>query len=138
MTDLLSPGQPTSSGQCIPQITLGMPYCSRSGGKHWKGQSLRAITNCLKLLRVGPLAQCASYQPYAGCFSVDICSSVTAKPAKPLQWCKGTKAWGAKEDQVGSSRMKHTLEEEKEEKKICTLCNFSVVTDRVNLPSVHM
>lgn len=29
---------------------LGMPYCSRWGGKHWKGQSLRAITNCLKLL----------------------------------------------------------------------------------------
>lgn len=88
----------------------------------------------LKAVRVGSLAQRA-YRPYAGCFSADICSSVSAKPANPLQQCKGTKPWGAKEDQVGSSMMKHTLEEE--EKKVCILCNFTVVIDGVNLPNIH-
>jgi len=31
--------------------------------------------------------------------------------------------------------MKHTLEEEE---KICTLCNFTVVVDGINLPNIHM
>lgn len=67
---------------------------------------------------------------------MDICSSISAKPAMPLQRCKGTKPWGAKEDQFGSSRMKHVLEEE--EKNKCTFCNFTVVIDGVNLSNIHM
>lgn len=91
----------------------------------------------LKAVRVGSLAQHESYRPYAGCFFADICSSASVKPAKPLQRCKGAKSQAANEDQVESSRMKHTLEEE-EKNKICTLCNFTVVTDGINLPNIHM
>lgn len=75
----------------------------------------------LKAVGMSSLTQHESYCPCI-CFSVDIWSSLSAKPAKPLQWSKGTTAWGEKEDQVGSSRMKHMLEEKGE--KICTLCNL--------------
>lgn len=88
----------------------------------------------LKAVRVGSLEQRESFQD-PGCFSVDICSSLSAKPAKALQHYRVTKPWEAKEDQVGSSRMKHTLEEEEE--NLCRLCNFTVVIDGVNLPNTH-
>lgn len=90
-----------------------------------------------QLLKAVGMSSLTQHEPYCPCicFSVDICSSLSAKPAKPLQWSTRATAWGEKEDQVGSSRVKHMLEEEGE--KICMLRNLSSVIDGLNLPYIH-
>lgn len=132
--------------QYLAQDNVFWPMCTTDhvwyallqslGWQTLEGAEPEGNQQLLKAVGVCSLVQHESYWPYAGCFFVDICSSISAKPAMTLQRCKGTKPWGAKGDQFGSSRMKHVLEEE--EKNKCTFCNFAVVIDGVNLSNINM
>lgn len=111
-----------SPGQCVTRVILGVATLLLLLGRQTlEGAEPGGNYQLLKAVGMSSLTHHESYCPCI-CFSADICSSLSAKPAKPLQQSKKTMAWGEKEDQVGSSRMKHMLEEEKE--KICTLCNL--------------
>lgn len=67
-----------------------------------------AVANCLKLLERVHLHNHIGLMQNA---SLQTRSSVSDKPAKALQRCKGTEAQGAKEDQLRSSGTKDILEE---------------------------
>lgn len=70
-TDSNTQPRTTTSGQCVPQIMLGMPDCSHWGGKYWDGQRLRAIRNCLKLLEWAFLRN-VNRISYTVCFSASV------------------------------------------------------------------
>lgn len=92
MIDRNTQTRSVSSGQCVTQVILGVAALLLM--LEWQtleGAEPGGNYQLLKAVGMSSLTQHESYCPCI-CFSVDMCSSLSAKPTKPLQQSKGTTA----------------------------------------------
>lgn len=92
MIDRNTQPRSVSSGQCVTQVILGVAALLLM--LEWQtleGAEPGGNYQLLKAVGMSSLTQHESYCPCI-CFSVDMCSSLSAKPTKPLQQSKGTTA----------------------------------------------